>query len=308
MIEFHSYNSNTLADFKPVLAKSILPDWWKKTKIAEMTAGKTQQTIRACPAMDDWLKSGWIITANRDMHVINGDRIGDDGTNKVNTWDRLNGATHSQSHPKEQVREAFEYYGAGDGKAPVRDAFKFRNPWNIKTPPGYSCFYLDPFLFQNKYFACWQGIIDTDTFNVGLDNAQIIFYPKVDHSFIIKKGTPLCQIIPFKREEWHASYEIKSHEHWVESKGRGYKIDPHDPDTEKHLSMQEWGHREPFDGDQGIRDLGPYRNKKYWVPKAKLFNEDTPPPECPFHEGRESQPINKIEEPAEIQLELDLPK
>ena len=67
---------------------------------------------------------------------------------------------------------AFEYMG-DDG--PVKDAFKMRNPWNIVTPPGYSTLYLDPFLFQNKFFATWQGIIDTDTFNSNMDNAQIIF-------------------------------------------------------------------------------------------------------------------------------------
>ena len=32
MIEFHSYDSETVKNFRPVLAKSIqsIPDWWKK--------------------------------------------------------------------------------------------------------------------------------------------------------------------------------------------------------------------------------------------------------------------------------------
>ena len=29
----------------------------------------------------------------------------------------------------------------------------------------------------------------------------MIFYSKVDHSFTILKGTALCQIIPYKRED-----------------------------------------------------------------------------------------------------------
>ena len=66
-------------------------------------------------------------------------------------------------------------------------------PWNIITPPGYSCLYLDPFLFQNKYFATWQGMIDTDAFNVNMDNSQIIFYPKTNNHFTIKEGTPLVK-------------------------------------------------------------------------------------------------------------------
>ena len=101
--------------------------------------------------------------------------------------------------------------------APIKDAFKMSNPWCIKTPPGYSCFYLDPFLFQNDFFATWQGIIDTDKFNVNKDNSQIIFYPKVDHSFVIPKGTPMVQVIPYKREEWVATYQLKSHKSYIEN-------------------------------------------------------------------------------------------
>ena len=51
------------------------------------------------------------------------------------------------SGPDFDEDNAFEYLG---GDNPVRDAFKMRSAWNIKTPPGYSCFYVDPFLHQNK--------------------------------------------------------------------------------------------------------------------------------------------------------------
>ena len=71
-IDFHTYDADTVKNFKPVLAKNIVPEWWKDIKVAELNKGQVQQTIRACPAMDDWLKSGWIITANRDIEVING--------------------------------------------------------------------------------------------------------------------------------------------------------------------------------------------------------------------------------------------
>ena len=33
-------------------------------------------------------------------------------------------------------------------------------------------------------------------------NNQLIFYPKVNESFIITKGTPLVQIVPFVRYPW----------------------------------------------------------------------------------------------------------
>ena len=76
-IDFTTFNDNTIRDFNPILAKSIMPDWWKKMKLFQAVRGKRTQTIRACPAMDDWLKSGWYILANRDMDVLVGqDRDG----------------------------------------------------------------------------------------------------------------------------------------------------------------------------------------------------------------------------------------
>ena len=209
-IDFIAHNEKTVRDFKPVLAKSISPEWWKKTKVGMHIRGDFVQTIRACPAMDDWLKSGWFVLANRDIEVIRYDEQSVTREEKVEGERRLPRVV-SPSHPSKQAFDSFEYLGEN---APVKDAFKMRNPWNIKTPPGYSCFYLDPFLFQNEYFATWQGIIDTDKFNTNQDNSQIIFYPKVNHSFTIKKGTPMCQIIPYKRDTWTATYQLRSTKNW----------------------------------------------------------------------------------------------
>lgn len=289
-IEFHTYNKETLRDFKPVLASSIQPDWWKRAKAGELTRGMVQQTIRSCPAMDDWLKSGWILLSNRDIHVINGIGGDDKGKKTFATYDPHDSGYNSSSHPITQTLDAFEYLGEDK---PIKDAFKMRNPWNIKTPEGYSCFYLDPFLFQNNHFACWQGIIDTDTFNVGMDNAQIIFYPKVDHSFVIPKGTPLCQIIPYKREKWNASYIVNTHKSWIDNRATG--TSEFDRTVPTNKSMQEWSQLSEFDEDS-VKEFGAYRRRGYWKPKGKLYKEDSPPPECPFHNKEESE---------ETQLEFD---
>ena len=187
-IDFTTFNERSLRDFKPVLAKSLSPDWWKKLKIFQAVRGRRTQTIRACPAMHDWLKSGWYILANRDIEVLVGqDREGLSNENFI-TRDHTNSGYNSPSHPSEQFDNAFDYIK--NTKGHVKDAFKMRNPWNIITPDGYTCFYLDPFLFQNNHFAVWQGIIDTDKFNTNQDNSQIIFYNKVENSFVIPEGTP----------------------------------------------------------------------------------------------------------------------
>ena len=69
-IDFTTFNEETLRDFKPVLAKTVLPGWWKKMKVFQAIRGQRTQTIRACPAMHDWTKSGWYLLANRDIEAV----------------------------------------------------------------------------------------------------------------------------------------------------------------------------------------------------------------------------------------------
>ena len=115
------------------------------------------------------------------------------------TRDPSNKNYNSPTHPSDQFDNAFEYIKDGEF-GHVKDAFKCRNQLEHNYTKSYSTYYyVDPFLFQNKYFATWQGIIDTDEFNVNQDNSQIIFYPKVNHSFTIPFIHLLCQIIPSKR-------------------------------------------------------------------------------------------------------------
>lgn len=274
MIDFHTYDKETLKNFKPVLAKSVSPDWWKKGKVAEVVNGVVNKTIRSCPAMQDWLSSGYLILANRDILIRNGVTNEDSDSKFYHTEDTVHDEMEkyaSATHPSIQMHDAFNYMSTMD--APVKDAFKMSNAWCITTPPGYSCFYLDPFLFQNDYFATWQGIIDTDKFNTNKDNSQIILYPKVDHSFVITKGTPICQIIPYKREEWVATYTVKDHESYVTNQS---KYTTEHPD--KRMTVTELS-RIGF-GDESTHIAGPYKRGKVWEPKHKDFKEDLT--ECPF--------------------------
>ena len=274
-IDFIAHNEETIRTFKPVLAKKAQPEWWKKTKVFADVQGAKSQTIRACPAMDDWLKTGWIIESQHDIEVINGN---EDGVPDRNFKVKTNpvGKIASPNHPHSQL-VSFTPWGL-PGK--IRDAFKLRAPWNVKTPPGYSCLYLDPFLHSNKFFSVWQGIIDTDKFRTNQDNAQMIFYPKVDHSFIIPKGTALCQIIPFKRETWTATYQLASDKSWHTNKSRITQNDDYSTVEELNASPKY------KDMDEEMR-FGPYRNEGYWNEKGQFYTEEEPPPECPYHKVEE---------------------
>jgi hypothetical protein len=81
--------------------------------------------------------------------------------------------------------------------------FKYHNPWRIITPPGYSCLITSPFGYRNLPFRAIPAVIDTDRFN---DDLIVPVWVKEGFEGIVEKGTPMLQVLPFKRVDWVSSY------------------------------------------------------------------------------------------------------
>ena len=78
----------------------------------------------------------------------------------------------------------------------------FINPWTIKTPPGYSSLITQPFNninYPHPQIKTFTGLVNTDTY---FNPVTYFFHVKAPFTGIIKKGTPLVQVVPIKREEW----------------------------------------------------------------------------------------------------------
>jgi hypothetical protein len=81
---------------------------------------------------------------------------------------------------------------------------KWNNPWAIKTPPGYSCLITQPF-HRDLPFTILPGIVDTDTYPVPINFPCVL--SNIEFEGLIPAGTPLAQIIPFKRDSWISEYD-----------------------------------------------------------------------------------------------------
>ncbi len=267
--------------FEPVPARQVKPEWYKKLPSMIPNGGRNgleTETIKKCPAMHDWLSMGYLIRNRHSIFVFighNGDEpvsislpLKDDITPEElkklkesrepdelishshglvlaeNEW--LEGAQRKGGHPAVQVKGS-----SWDDKM----SFKFKMDFLIETPKGTSCYYLDPFLFDNPYFQTWQGVIDTDSFNQLTTNNMLIFYPKVDNSFIIPKGTPLVQIVPFVRYPWKHTVEFLSKEELYEK----FK-------KEWHGELKKMNDREPLDDRNEFKQV--YR--KNWASKKEF--------------------------------------
>ena len=87
-----------------------------------------------------------------------------------------------------------------------KNYFKLQVPWQIVTPKGYSCLFIQPFYHFQENFTVLPAIIDTDTSDMINQNLPCVHRK---HEFNILPGDPVVQIIPFKRDEWiaHRNFE-----------------------------------------------------------------------------------------------------
>ena len=143
-------------------------------------------TVKTCVPFLDSLTAGYIIPLDQDYLI---DPIEDDFTMTPANRDQEDVGYHANK----QLSESWH-------KTAGKHTGKFINKWLVKTPPGYSCLFVKPLNRIEPRFDVLSGVVDTDTYVNAIHLPFIL--NKRDEQFIIKKGTPLVQVIPFKRESW----------------------------------------------------------------------------------------------------------
>ena len=193
-IEFTTADDIAL-EFPPEPVKLHLPSWYKETPLKRFDDtdaisqqnGATPLTVRSCIPVRDYLTSGYVIRNDVDRVI----QVMDDGGYVTH-------AQHNQMsfHPHDQcpvhIKEKKRHY------------FKFMNPWMIRTPKNYSCLFYQPEYFFEERYKLLPAIVDTDK-----HTNPVNFIGTAFESFVLKAGTPLMVVFPFKRDEWTASVEQK---------------------------------------------------------------------------------------------------
>ena len=169
----------------PKPASRFIPEEYKS--LERFKGGNLHEiTLKTCVPFLDSLTAGYIIPFDQDYVV-----------DPVEKDFAVTPANKQQDdfgyHGKVQMPEKWHKVTGGN-------AGKFNNKWLIKTPPGYSCLFIKPMNRIESRFEIISGIVDTDTY-INTINFPFILH-KRDKQFIIKKGEPMVQVIPFKRESW----------------------------------------------------------------------------------------------------------
>jgi len=175
--------------FPPKPAVKEIPKWYIDTpeylegesrKITN--SGFTPHTIKKCIPVFDALTAGYILYTQVDVQVEFKDGM------SFYTWPDQNAI---DLHPKGQA----SLYPA-ENNGPFA---KWMNPYAIKTPIGYSVLLVQPFN-RESIFTILSGIVDTDTYKAPVNFPFVL--NDVKWEGIIPAGTPMAQVIPFKREPW----------------------------------------------------------------------------------------------------------
>jgi hypothetical protein len=187
----------------PKPTKLYIPDWYKDSpsffdydsnnyvnKISFSSYGIASTTMKMCMPFLDTFSFGYIQETWCDIFIEN-------KNNKITYHYSYNVDSQfpiMQERPLELL-----------GKIPVPTGFKkdmffnWSRVWSPILPKGYSAIITHPLNRDDLPFRCQSGIVDFDNY---FSPGKVGFFLKEGFVGLIPKGTPMYQIIPFKRDSW----------------------------------------------------------------------------------------------------------
>jgi len=84
--------------------------------------------------------------------------------------------------------------------------FAFEAPYSFQLPKGYSFLVTHPLNRFDLPFVTTSAIVDAD---ILFPAGQFPFFALKGFEGIIPRGTPIAQLIPFKREKWTTFHTLK---------------------------------------------------------------------------------------------------
>jgi hypothetical protein len=185
---------------KPIPANQNLPDWYRfmsgyvNTKKEVDKDSNPTSTVKKCMPVMDMITAGYLIPLHTDVWIEQTPE------NEIKCqWATPNFISLSYQSPD-------QYVGYPIPEGYHKQVYKWINQWIVKTPPGWSTIFLHPQHREDLPFRSLSAIVDTDKFPTPVN---LPFFFKKGFEGLIAKGTPMIQIIPFKREnfESYVSYD-----------------------------------------------------------------------------------------------------
>ena|SRR5262245_12281183 len=187
----------------PIPAVQGLPEWLKAMpQNAFNPVSQTDtQTVKRCPPFIDAMTYGFLMPLACDLKVENGEF----------SWDF--------DIPPGPIRCARSPIGFHDASQVAGTPFfendrfllKFLNFWTIEAPAGYSLLFTHPANRPDLPFTAVTGLVDSDLYRDSLVHFPVHWHD-ANFSGVLRKGTPVVQCIPVKRDTIGIRLETLSEE------------------------------------------------------------------------------------------------
>lgn len=183
----------------PYPARKNFPSWFNQISSSidphnsQLINDKRYSTVKRCPGIVDYISAGYVLPLWTDLIVRYDSGKGELACEASAPW------TNIQVHQSKQ----FDNTSLKSLIEPYKNIIKLESPWRVKLPKGFSSLMVEPFYYDSSLvFTVIPGVVDHDSFFVANVFIKWNLYGKGE--YYLKKGTPLCKIIPFQRIDLHS--------------------------------------------------------------------------------------------------------
>lgn len=190
----------------PEPAAKHIPEWFKKLPVSVSGNPKkdkhvvvssdgyleSHKSMKNCVPVLDYLTTGYIIPLWSDIAVEQREK------ELYFNWQRSMTEETLQFHAPQQVIGTPFAHRENGAALP-----KLISPWRIKTTSGYSCLFFSPH-YTKSNIEILPAVVDTDKYHEV--NFPFVYHREPGQQYhTLERGTPVVQVLPFKREEWNHS-------------------------------------------------------------------------------------------------------
>lgn len=185
------------ADSAPVSASECIPEWYKKLPRYVNSSDKPIKSLgikdlKTCVPFRDAMITGYMILLPCDIEVCvaaNGDI--DIFHNPLLMFKVV--------EKRGRLTEGYQGFGMPNPVGTIPTLFAWGALFGIGTDKQDSVLVTHPLNRYDLPFVTTSGVIDSGYFKA---SGNIPFFIKEGFSGVIPKGTPIAQVIPFRRENW----------------------------------------------------------------------------------------------------------
>lgn len=197
-------------------AKKAMPDWYKDALLynnggKDFSIKDGNMTFKGCSPFMDSFTTGYIATLWQSVEVL----TREDGSKDM-TW-------NLSEYPVIKVRPSETNPTLAVPAGHSEQQFAWISPYAIKTPPGYSALITHPLNRHDLPFTTLSGVVDSDSV---LGPGSLPFFIRQDFEGIIPAGTPIFQILPFKRDDWTSVTDEKTADEGDEARHKSMAFVP----------------------------------------------------------------------------------